>query len=1028
MRTTWRSLRPYLVLAVLGGALIWPLLRADVPCTDDGAFYYYQAVALRHSLRQGVLYSRWMPDAALGYGLPFFNYREPLTRYLVLDLLMAGFNGPLALNLAFALGVLVGGWGVFRLTRDVFGSEVAGIGAGVAAMASPYMMLIFYRRGALAESYALVLLPWVLWAMWRCARDGGSWPVVRAALIGALFALCHNISTMLALPVVGGYALLAGWAARNGDRRQRLRAWMRCAGSYGGGLGMAAFFLIPAFVERDLVRTSALTSTRNNSYFYNFVAPGEVFAPAGPHNPAWLNPSMTIHIGPVLALLALAGLVGGWMAYRDRARRGHLVSFALLAVGYTVMVFPASRPVWDAVPLLAFVQFPWRLIGQASLVMAVLAGVAVGVGVEWLAARLGAWAEPVTVGVAAVVLIAMGLAGTYPVGWCRLPAQPTINDVHAFELGYHPGLDDVGSLFPAEAPLPNNSPLPDDYRIGRQPQRFDASAAPPGAKIDAQIGPLGADITINTPEAFRARYLVYVFPGWEVQSEGHSVPVTPEPETGLITFEVPAGVSRWRVRFGPTAVRLWVTVVSAICAVGAGLLLIAGRGEKVRRAASPEETGGLSRGAWVTLAGVGVVMVVARTAWPDGAASPWRAARPPDPQQETDIVFDGQVRLAGFDVADGSWRADEELRVDTYWVRVAEMSRNTQVALVVLDGRGVLWSQKGGARPRGYESPPLPTFAWPVETFATDSQLIGLLSGTPPGDYTLAVTLFDRETLKPLVAPGAEGGVTAQAPLGTIRVTWPGSPPDVEALGIQHEVGEPVGGMRLLGYNLDREEVAPGEMVLVTLFWQSEERQASLPEVTLDLSGEVVAIGEPGRVGEPVPAGMAWREQYPVTVPAGTDAGAGVIGLRAGDGTRHSLGSIRVKAVERTFEQPDVAQTVDALFGGVVRLVGVTVEAGEDGLGVELVWGAEAEIGASYTVFVHALDAEGNIVAQSDSIPAGGARPTSGWLPGEYVIDAHRLAVEAGEVAALRVGLYDAGTGIRVGVDDGGDAVVIALP
>jgi hypothetical protein len=77
---------------------------------------------------------------------------------------------------------------------------------------------------------------------------------------------------------------------------------------------------------------------------------------------------------------------------------------------------------------------------------------------------------------------------------------------------------------------------------------------------------------------------------------------------------------------------------------------------------------------------------------------------------------------------------------------------------------------------------------------------------------------------------------------------------------------------------------------------------------------------------------------------------------------------------------------------------------------------------------VHALDAEGNIVAQSDSIPAGGARPTGGWLPGEYVIDTHRLAVAAGKVVALRVGLYDAGTGIRVGVDDGGDAVVIALP
>jgi hypothetical protein len=104
------------------------------------------------------------------------------------------------------------------------------------------------------------------------------------------------------------------------------------------------------------------------------------------------------------------------------------------------------------------------------------------------------------------------------------------------------------------------------------------------------------------------------------------------------------------------------------------------------------------------------------------------------------------------------------------------------------------------------------------------------------------------------------------------------------------------------------------------------------------------------------------------------------------------------------------------------------MDEGENRLDVTLVWESVGIAPASYTAFVHALDEAGNIIAQSDSIPADGARPTSGWLPGEFVLDSHHLAVEPGRVAALRIGLYDAGTGVRVRVDDGADAVIVPYP
>jgi hypothetical protein len=78
---------------------------------------------------------------------------------------------------------------------------------------------------------------------------------------------------------------------------------------------------------------------------------------------------------------------------------------------------------------------------------------------------------------------------------------------------------------------------------------------------------------------------------------------------------------------------------------------------------------------------------------------------------------------------------------------------------------------------------------------------------------------------------------------------------------------------------------------------------------------------------------------------------------------------------------------------------------------------------------VQLISAEGRVLAQSDALPAGGARPTTGWRSGEYIVDDHRLSFHAGAgpgMARLIAGMYDAQTGQRVRFADGADAVTLA--
>ena len=72
-------------------------------------------------------------------------------------------------------------------------------------------------------------------------------------------------------------------------------------------------------------------------------------------------------------------------------------------------------------------------------------------------------------------------------------------------------------------------------------------------------------------------------------------------------------------------------------------------------------------------------------------------------------------------------------------------------------------------------------------------------------------------------------------------------------------------------------------------------------------------------------------------------------------------------------------------------------------------------------MFVHLLDAEGQLQAQADSPPTSGKYPTSVWDAGEFIADMHTLSLApdlpAGEYR-VAIGLYDPNTGQRLSIVD----------
>ncbi|MFN2225816.1 MAG: hypothetical protein ACK2UY_05905 [Anaerolineae bacterium] len=126
---------------------------------------------------------------------------------------------------------------------------------------------------------------------------------------------------------------------------------------------------------------------------------------------------------------------------------------------------------------------------------------------------------------------------------------------------------------------------------------------------------------------------------------------------------------------------------------------------------------------------------------------------------------------------------------------------------------------------------------------------------------------------------------------------------------------------------------------------------------------------------------------------------------------------------------PPGVQQLDVDLGGQIRLLravaGDDVARPGDVLALTLYWQATAPVEHDYTVFVHLLGRQDRVLAQRDTAPGLGARPTSGWTPGEVVADPYLVvlpqAAYTPDEAVWEVGLYDAVTGARLPLAGGGD-------
>lgn len=250
----------------------------------------------------------------------------------------------------------------------------------------------------------------------------------------------------------------------------------------------------------------------------------------------------------------------------------------------------------------------------------------------------------------------------------------------------------------------------------------------------------------------------------------------------------------------------------------------------------------------------------------------------------------------------------------------------------------------------------------------------------------------------------------------------------------------------LLSYSLERDRVDAGQTTAVTLCWEA------LQPAPTDYYAFVYLLGEANaKIAERrtftglghYPStqwsiGDVFCDRIPLEV--SSDVASGVYDVEVGlvdprtqtrlparDLAGATIDSVILDRIKvRSTQAPIVPAALPAPidFGGQIKLLATTVEPSTVSAGqsvtATLYWQAARVPDKDYTVFVQLLDAQGQQVANADSMPQANRYPPSFWDAGEIVPDAHRIDLPVdlppGKYQIL-IGWYDLATGVRLSMN-----------
>ncbi|MDQ5950967.1 MAG: hypothetical protein QG639_244, partial [Patescibacteria group bacterium] len=358
---------------------------------QPGMFYVHdylhsaRIAEMTRGLQDGHFPVRWSGHFGYGYGMPLFEFYAPLPFYVGAVLTMVGVPLLLATKLLFILCNVLTTVGSYMLGKSIYG-RVGGLITAAAISLAPYRAVNLYVRGALSESWGIMAIVWILYSIYLTAK-GSKYSWVGLVVSLSVLFLSHNLLTLIFVPfsvVIGLITLLYVHFSNRQKWSTFLQKTALFIFSYILAVGISALYLFPAYFEKSFTQVENIIIGGYFDYSLHFVYLRQFFSPNWGYGGSNWGPEDGISfflgyaqlITVTVSVLSLL-FVGKQLLLRlkqdfSKPRWWWFVSILVLLTVSLLLSTEKTSFIWKALPVMSFVQFPWRFLSVAIVLIGII--------------------------------------------------------------------------------------------------------------------------------------------------------------------------------------------------------------------------------------------------------------------------------------------------------------------------------------------------------------------------------------------------------------------------------------------------------------------------------------------------------------------------------------------------------------------------------------------------------------------------------------------------------------------------------
>lgn len=534
---------------------------------------------LDNAFSQGNFFPRWVDELGFGYGYPLFNFYPPLVYYVAELFRLLGFSFIWSIKLTFILGYILAGVGMYLFIKSIYDRLTGLVGATLYTYFF-YHSVNAYVRGALAEFFSMSVLPFLFHSMYEVYKKPNIKSGLYFGLMVAIIILTHPLIAFPSIIYMGIFSIFYFFKTKSSERLPYFYTLVS-----GGiwGLCLSSFFWLPSMLERQFTKVNDILLTELANYSIHFIYPHQFLYSLWNYGGSLEGPSdgFTFQLGKVHMFLVAASIVSllvVWFWKRKTITQvGNSVFFVVLLAFSLFMTLEISKPVWNAVSFLSYLQFPWRFLTFIAVFISIVGSLTIYYSQFIVNQKLR------ILGSIAIIVGTIVIYQKYFVPQSYLEATDA-DLTSKEEISWNISRTSF-EFVPTDVVTKRSALNTTILDIDREDIAQDSFQIIKGsAQIIPQIQTYEMKtFTVTANEPFTFRLNTYNFPNWTAykieNNNREELSISDDNDYVLITNNLPAGSYNLEFEFKDTPVRTITELVSAVSLVGAITLIFTKRKE-----------------------------------------------------------------------------------------------------------------------------------------------------------------------------------------------------------------------------------------------------------------------------------------------------------------------------------------------------------------------------------------------------------------------------------------------------------------